>query len=221
MTDTAAVGARREVFERYARWLAYATIAWNVIEAVVAIGSGVAAGSVALIGFGLDSVVEVGSAVVVAWQFRGVSEAREARALRLIAISFFALGGYILLDSGHALIAGDRAETSVAGMVIAALSLVVMPTLAYAKRRTATALDSRTVLADSKQTMLCTYLSAVLLIGLVLNATVGWWWADPLAGIAIAAVALNEGRQAWAGEDCCDIPAVVSRPAEPDACCDE
>ncbi len=212
---------RRAAFERYARWLAYATIAWNTIEAIVAIASGVAAGSVALVGFGLDSVVEVGSAVVVAWQFRGVSEEREARALRLIAVSFFALGAYILIDSGRSLIASDRAETSVAGIVIAALSLVVMPVLAYAKRRTATALGSRTVLADSKQTMLCTYLSAVLLAGLVLNALLGWWWADLLAAIAISIVAINEGREAWRGENCCDTPANGAPETEPDGCRDE
>lgn len=197
-------GARRLRFERYARLLAYATIAWNVIEAVVAISSGVAAGSVALVGFGLDSVVEVGSAVVVAWQFHGNSHAKEERALRLIAISFFVLGAYVAFESARALLTGEHPDTSVAGLVIATLSLAVMPLLAFGKRRTAAALGSRTVAADSKQTLLCTYLSAVLLAGLALNALAGWWWADPLAGLMIAAVAANEGREAWQGDNCCD-----------------
>ena len=201
---SAALPARRADLERTALLLACATIAWNVIEAVVALASGVIAGSVALVGFGLDSIVEVGSAVVVAWQFRGVSEEREERALRLIAISFFALTAYIVFDSARSLIDGDRASTSTAGIVIASLSLVVMPTLAWAERRTARSLGSRTVAADSRQTMLCTYLSAVLLTGLALNALFGWWWADPVAALAIAGVAAKEGREAWRGEDCCD-----------------
>lgn len=208
---SAALPAHRAHLERTALWLAYATIAWNSIEAVVAVASGIVAGSVALIGFGLDSVVEVGSALVVAWQFRGVSEEREARALRLIALSFFALAAYIAFDSARALLGGDRSETSVAGIVIAALSLVVMPLLVWAKRRTAVALGSRTVAADGRQTMLCTYLSAVLLAGLGLNALFGWWWADPLTALAIAGVAVNEGRQAWRGEDCCDDPSPSPR----------
>lgn len=205
---SAALPARRIDLERTARLLAYATIGWNTIEAVVAVVSGIAAGSVALVGFGLDSVVEVGSAVIVAWQFRGVSEDRDARALRLIAISFFVLAAYIAFDSVRALAGGDHAATSVAGIVIASLSLLVMPALAFAKRRTAVALGSRTVAADSRQTMLCTYLSAVLLAGLALNALLGWWWADPLAALAIAAVAANEGREAWRGDDCCEAPRV-------------
>lgn len=208
---SAALPAGRANLERTALWLAYATIAWNAIEAVVAIASGIIAGSVALVGFGLDSVIEVGSAVVVAWQFRGISEEREARALRLIAISFFALAAYIAFDSARALLGGDRSDTSVAGIVIAALSLVVMPLLAWAKRRTAVALGSRTVAADSRQTMLCTYLSAVLLAGLALNALFGWWWADPLAALAIAGVAANEGREAWRGDDCCDASSASTR----------
>lgn len=204
--SSAALPGRRANLEKTALWLAYATIAWNTIEAVVAIGSGIAAGSVALVGFGLDSVVEVGSALVVAWQFRGISEAREARALRLIAISFFAFAAYIAFDSARALLGAERAETSIAGIAIAALSLVVMPVLAWAKRRTAVGLGSRTVAADGRQTMLCTYLSAVLLAGLALNAVFGWWWADSLAALAIAGVAVNEGREAWRGDDCCDGP---------------
>ena len=201
-----AVPSERQRLERTARLLAYATIGWNAIEAIVAIGSGVIAGSVALVGFGLDSIVEVGSAVVVAWQFRGASEEREARALRLIAISFFVLAIYVAVDSVRALVSGDRPEVSAPGIAIAALSLLVMPVLAIAKRRTSSALGSRTVAADGRQTMLCTYLSAVLLAGLALNAILGWWWADPIAGIAIAGVAAREGRDAWRGEDCCAGP---------------
>jgi divalent metal cation (Fe/Co/Zn/Cd) transporter len=196
----------RSTLERRARQLAYATIGWNSLEAIVAIASGLAVRSVALVGFGLDSVVEVGSAIVIAWQFRGASAEKEERALRLVALSFFALGGYIVFDSVRSLAAREAPEASVLGIVIAILSLVVMPALAWAKRRTAADLHSRTVAADSRQTMLCTYLSAVLLIGLVLNAWAGWWWADPFAAIVIAGVAINEGREAWtaeAGEDGC------------------
>lgn len=208
---SAALPARRAHLERTALLLAYATIGWNTIEAVVAVASGVIVGSVALVGFGLDSIVEVGSAVVVAWQFKGVSEEREERALRLIAISFFALAAYIAFDSARSLLEGDRAGSSTAGIIIAALSLVVMPALAWAKRRTAVSLGSRTVAADSRQTMLCTYLSAVLLAGLALNALFGWWWADPLAALAIAGVAANEGRGAWRADDCCDNSLPVAR----------
>jgi divalent metal cation (Fe/Co/Zn/Cd) transporter len=201
---SASTRSGRAALERTALLLAYGTVLWNAVEAVVAIASGMAAGSVALVAFGLDSVVEVGSAIVVAWQFRGASEEREERALRLIAISFFVLGVYIIFDSARALVTAEHPEVSLAGIAIAAVSLIVMPALAWAKRRTARALDSRTVAADSRQTMLCTYLSAVLLAGLAVNAVFGWWWADPLAGIVIAGVAIKEGREAWQGDPCCD-----------------
>jgi divalent metal cation (Fe/Co/Zn/Cd) transporter len=183
--------------------LAVLTVAWNVVEAVVAIAAGVAAGSIALVGFGFDSTIEVMSATVVAWQFQrelraGYDESRERRALRLIAVSFFVLATYVVTESLRGLFLADtEAAESTAGIVLAAASLVVMPALAWAKRHTADALGSRTLRADSIETMLCAWLSVVLLAGLVLNATLGWWWADPVAAIAIAAFAVTEGLEAW------------------------
>lgn len=182
-----------------------ATVGWNTAEAVVAILAGVAASSVALVGFGLDSVIEVSAAVVVLWQFRGLSEEHEQVALRLIAVCFFALAVYVAATSIHDLWTSTEPDTSVVGIVLTALSALVMPVLARLKRQTAAALASRTLLADSKQTDLCTYLSLATLAGLALNALLGWWWADPTAALFIAYVALQEGREAWRGEadDCC------------------
>jgi divalent metal cation (Fe/Co/Zn/Cd) transporter len=180
--------------------LEYLTIGWNVIEAVVAVAAGIAASSIALIGFGLDSLIEVFAASVVVWQLQGVSEQRERRALRLIALSFFVLAGYVVAEAVRDLIVGAEAEESVVGIVLAAVSLVVMPALAIAKRRTAKRMNSATLLADSTETLLCSYLSAILLAGLVLNAAVGWWWADSLAAIGIAFLAVREGLEIWRDE---------------------
>ena len=184
--------------------LAWATVAWNLVEAVVAIWAGRRAGSMALVGFGLDSTIEVASALVILWQFAGRDEQRERLALKLIGVSFFALAAYVSVQSVLTLVTATRPDVSIVGITLAALSLVVMPLLAHAKRRTGQQLGSATVTADSQQTWLCTYLSAVLLAGLALNATLGWWWADPLAGLAIAGLAVREGREAWAGDPCCD-----------------
>ena len=190
---------------RRARLLAGASVGYNVIEAIVALGAGLVAGSVALVGFGLDSVVEVSSGLIILWQFRHpMPEAREQRALRLMAISFFALAAYVSLESVTSLVGGSAPDPSPVGIGLAVASLVVMPALSWAQRRTGRALGSDAVVADSTQTLLCTYLSAVLLVGLTLNATLGWSWADPLAGLVIAAVAAKEGREAWRGEGCCD-----------------
>lgn len=199
---------RRTVLARRVRWLVAATIAYNVVEAVVAIAAGTVASSTALVGFGLDSVVEVSSALAVAWQFSArdhdVREARERRALRVIAVSFFALAAYVVVESVRALVGGAEAEHSTVGIVLAAVSLVVMPGLSYAQRRAGRELGSASAVADSKQTLLCTYLSGVLLVGLVLNSLFGWSWADPVAALVIAAVAVREGREAWRGDTCCD-----------------
>jgi divalent metal cation (Fe/Co/Zn/Cd) transporter len=189
---------------RRARWLARFTIAWNVLEGLVAVGAGVAAGSVALVGFGLDSGVEVFAGTVVLWQLRGVPEERERRALRLIAISFFALGAYVVAEAARELVVGDEAGGSPVGIALAAVSLAVMPVLAGLKRRTGRQLANPVVLADSTETLLCSWLSLILLVGLALNASIGWWWADPLAGLGIAALALREGREAWHGDACDD-----------------
>lgn len=190
--------------------LAAATIVWNVGEAVVAIGAGIAAGSIALFGFGFDSTIEVLSACVVVWQFRGErrgghDEARERTALRLIGASFFILAAYVSIEAVRDLffVEGVASESSV-GIALAALSLVVMPVLAMAKGRTASALGSATLRADAAETLLCSWLSAALLAGLLLNATIGWWWADPVAALVIAGLAIKEGLEAWRGEHCDD-----------------
>ncbi|WP_329377888.1 cation transporter [Streptomyces sp. NBC_01716] len=205
--------ARRDILARRIRLLVAATIVYNVIEAVVAITAGTLASSTALIGFGLDSVVEVSSAAAVAWQFsareHSVREAREKRTLRIIAVSFYALAAYVSVDAVRALAGGGEADGSVPGIVLAALSLAIMPFLSAAQRRAGRELGSASAVADSKQTLLCTYLSAVLLVGLLANATLGWSWADPVAALVIAAVAIKEGREAWRGDGCC-APVVVA-----------
>lgn len=199
--------ARRDALARRIRLLVAATIAYNLIEAAVALTAGTIASSSALVGFGLDSVIEVSSATAVAWQFsardHAVREARERAALRIIALSFFALAAYVSVDAVRALTGDGEAERSVTGIVIAALSLAVMPFLSAAQRRAGRELGSASAVADSKQTLLCTYLSAVLLVGLLLNATLGWSWADPVAALVIAVIAVKEGRDAWQGKGCC------------------
>lgn len=198
---------RRDVLARRIRLLVTLTIAYNVIEAVVAIAAGTAASSTALIGFGLDSVIEVSSAAAVAWQFsardHATREAREHRALRIIAFSFFALAAYVSVEAARTLIGGHRADESIPGIVLASLSVMIMPFLSSIQRRTGRELGSGSAVADSKQTLICTYLSAVLLVGLVLNAALGWSWADPLVALAIAGLAIREGLQAWRGDGCC------------------
>ena len=194
----------RKRLGRRAQLLAAASVTYNAVEAVIAITAGLVAGSVALIGFGLDSVVEVSSGLIILWQFRHeIPESRERKALRLIAVSFFALAAYVTFQSVRALLGGAEPEPSPVGVGLAIASLLVMPFLSWAQRRTGRQLGSQTVVADSTQTLLCTYLSGVLLAGLVLNATLGWSWADPIAGLVIAAVAVREGREAWRGDGCC------------------
>lgn len=205
---------------RRAQLLAGASVTYNVIEAIIAIAAGIVAGSVALVGFGLDSVVEVSSGLIILWQFRHkLPEAREQQALRLMAFSFFALAGYVTFESVRALVSGRDPDPSPVGIGLAAASLMIMPFLSWAQRRTGKALGSNAVVADSTQTLLCTYLSAVLLVGLVLNATLGWSWADPIAGLVIAAVAVKEGREAWRGEGCCAPTGTSTSDAESDAGC--
>lgn len=190
---------------RRAQLLAGVSVAYNAVEAVVAITAGLVAGSVALLGFGLDSVVEVSSGLVVLWQFRhALPQSRERQALRLMALSFFALAAYVGVESVRALATGSDPGTSPVGIGLALASLAIMPLLSAAQRRTGRALGSAAVVADSTQTSLCAWLSGVLLVGLTLNAALGWWWADPLAGLVIAAVAVSEGREAWRGESCRD-----------------
>lgn len=196
--------ARRARLHRRIRWFVAATIAYNIIESIVAIAEGSRVSSTALVGFGLDSVIEVSSAAAVAWQFSSPDpEAREKAALRVIAVSFFALAGYVTVEAVRSLAGVTEARHSSIGIALTAVSLVIMPTLSWAQRRAGRELGSRSAVADSKQTLLCTYLSAVVLAGLVVNSLLGWTWADPIAALILAGVAVNEGREAWRGETCC------------------
>jgi divalent metal cation (Fe/Co/Zn/Cd) transporter len=196
--------SRRAVLSRRVRLLVAGTISYNMIEAVVAISAGVVASSTALIGFGLDSVIEVASASAVAWQFCGRDpQTRERTALKMIALSFFALAGYVTVESVRSLTGAQEAEHSTVGIMLAALSLVIMPLLSYAQRRAGRELGSASAVADSRQTLLCTYLSGALLVGLLLNSLFGWSWADPIVALIIAGVAVREGQQAWRGKHCC------------------
>lgn len=198
------------------------TITWNVIEAVIAIIAGGAASSAALVGFGLDSIVEVLSAAAVAWQFAAPDpQRREKIALRVIAVSFFALAAYVSVDAVLALTGLNEPEHSAVGIVLAALSLIVMPFLSWFERRTGRELGSASAVADSKQTLICTYLSAALLAGLLLNSLFGWAWADSIAALVIAVFAIREGVEAWRGDACCAAPgAVLTGEQESDTCND-
>jgi divalent metal cation (Fe/Co/Zn/Cd) transporter len=196
--------ARRAVLRRRIRLLVAATITYNVVEAIIAISAGTVAGSIALIGFGLDSVIEVSSAAAVAWQFSAPDpERREQVALRVIAGSFFALAAYVTVEALRTLVTGSEPERSTVGIVLVAVSVVVMPFLSWAQRRAGRELGSASAVADSRQTLLCTYLSAGVLVGLVLNAALAWWWADPVVALGLAAVAVREGRNALHGQTCC------------------
>ncbi|MBB2992389.1 divalent metal cation (Fe/Co/Zn/Cd) transporter [Mycolicibacterium iranicum] len=195
---------RRAVLTRRVRLLVAATITYNLVEAAVALTEGVRVSSAALIGFGLDSLVEVSSAAAVAWQFSARDpETREKATLRFIAFTFFALAAYVAVDAILTLAGWRETQPSPLGIVVAAASLAIMPALSYAQRRTGRELGSASAVADAKQTLLCTYLSAVLLGGLVLHATTGWTWADPVAALGIAALAVREGVEAWRGDPCC------------------
>lgn len=183
------------------------TITWNLIEAVIALLAGGMASSAALIGFGLDSIVEVLSAAAVVWQFAAPDpEKREKTALRIIAISFFALAAYVAVDAGLSLLGFREPEHSTIGIVLAALSLIVMPFLSWFERRTGRELGSASAVADSKQTLICSYLSAALLVGLLLHSALGWAWADSVAALVIAGFAVREGIEAWRGDACCSTP---------------
>jgi divalent metal cation (Fe/Co/Zn/Cd) transporter len=201
--------AARSVTLRRGLRIEYFGLGYNVAEAAIGIVAGLAAGSVALFGFGLDAVVEASSSLVIIWRLNversgsSSSEEAEHKAIRMVAVAFFALAAYIAVNSTVDLVRGHRPDESTVGIVLAVVSLAVMPWLARQKRRIASELHSGSMLADSKQTELCTYLSAVLLVGLVANATLGWWWADPVAGLGIAFFAANEGRELWTTEDLC------------------
>ena len=203
MTTIAPSPARRATLHRRIRLIVAFTIVYNVIEAIVAITAGSVASSAALIGFGLDSSIEVLSAAAVAWQFtRRDPERWEKPTLRVIAVAFFALAIYVVASSALSLIGGDRPAHSTVGLVLTAVSVVVMPLVSLAERRAGREVGSATAVADSKQTLICTYLSAAVLIGLALNSLWGWWWADAVAGLVIAIFAVREGVEAWKGDAC-------------------
>lgn len=192
-----------------ARLLNRITIGWNVVEGVIAIVAGAAAGSMSLVGFGLDSVIEVSAAVILAWRLakegqRGCMEGFDRRATRLVAVSFAVLAAYVGVESVRDLLGAARPEASGVGIAIAALSLMVMPMLARSKRRLAPVLGSQAAASEANQTKLCAVLSAVVLVGLALNAVLGWWWADPLAGVGIAVVASVEAVRTWRSEALAD-----------------
>ncbi|MDQ0372664.1 cation transporter [Cellulomonas humilata] len=216
---------RRPLLERRIRWIVAATISYNVVEAGVALVAGRLASSSALIGFGLDSIVEVLSAAAVAWQFSAPNpHTRERAAMRTIALSFFGLAAFVTVDAARTLLSATEPEHSTAGILLAAVSLAVMPFLSWFERRTGRELGSASAVADSKQTLICTYLSAVLLVGLVLNSTLGWWWADPVAAVVIAAFAVREGVEAWRGDACCTPVSQLVASDEArcdDGCCDD
>jgi divalent metal cation (Fe/Co/Zn/Cd) transporter len=195
LTPKAAGADRVARLRRRGFWLEYASMAWMTAEAAVAITAGVVASSIALVGFGLDSVVEFFAAAVVVWQLRG--EDRETRAVRLIGVTFFALAAYLAVEGIRDLAGRARPEQSIPGLAVTAAALVVMPLLAVAKRRTGRALGNRTLIADSAETAFCAVTSAATLLGVGLNAWLGWWWADPVAALVIAALAVKEGLEAW------------------------
>jgi divalent metal cation (Fe/Co/Zn/Cd) transporter len=188
---------------RRGKQLEYLTIGWNCVEAIAAVGAGLLAGSIALVGFGFDSVIESLSGAVLLWRL-SAGEHREKIALRLVGVSFLILAAYVGFDAVKSLIFRESPEASYAGIAIAALSLIVMPLLARAKRRIAANLNSRAMLADSRQTDICAYLSAILLGGLILNALFGFWWADPVAALIMMPIIAREGFEALQGKTCDD-----------------
>jgi divalent metal cation (Fe/Co/Zn/Cd) transporter len=197
----------REKWEAQARFLAWGGIAWHFIEFAIALAAGIAASSIALIGFGADSLIEALAGFVVLWLFTGGrlgSEKAERRAQQMIAASFFVIAAYVGVEAVRTLVGGDHPSASWVGIALAAFTAATMPLLAVAKRRVGNRLHSSATVKEASQTQLCAYLSVALLIGLGANALAGWWWADPIAALVIVAVAVREGRQSWRGEGCCD-----------------
>jgi divalent metal cation (Fe/Co/Zn/Cd) transporter len=200
--------SERAKLERRARLLAWGGIGWHFIEFGIALGAGIAAGSIALIGFGADSLIEALAGFVVLWLFTGTrlgSHHAERRAQQMISVSFFVLAAYVTVEAARTLISADHPETSWIGVGLAAFTALTMPLLAAAKRRVGNRLHSSATVKEASQTTLCAYLSVALLVGLLANALAGWWWADPTAALVIAAFAVKEGRESWRGEGCCDL----------------
>jgi divalent metal cation (Fe/Co/Zn/Cd) transporter len=206
------------------RLLSWLSLAWMAVEGGVAIAAGLVAGSIALIGFGLDSAIEGFASVIIVWRFTGhrmFSARAEDRAQKLVAVQFFVLAPYVAIESVRALISGERPQESWVGIALAISSVILMPMLGTAKQRLADQLGSAATKGEGRQNMLCAYLAGALLVGLLGNAVVGAWWLDPAVGLLIAAVAVKEGGEAWRGEGCCvaDPLAGVSEPGCTDDCC--
>jgi divalent metal cation (Fe/Co/Zn/Cd) transporter len=204
--STAIFIAERPRLERRARLLAWGGNAWHVIEFAIALGAGIAAGSVALVAFGVDSLIEVAAGLTIVWRFTGsrlASVTSERSAQRVIALSYFLLAAYVAVESVRDLVGGHKPAASWVGIGLAAVTAPTMPLLARAKRRVGHALGSAATVGEGGQNMICAYLSVALLVGLLLNAVVGWWWADPVAALVIGAVAVREGRESWRGDACC------------------
>ena len=216
--------AERERLVRRAKALAWLGVGWHGVEAAIAVGAGIAAGSIALVGFGADSLVEAFAGLIVLWRFasaRATSVDAERRAQQLIAISFYMIAAYVGVEATRSLAVADQPDVSWVGIGLSAFTLATMPPLATAKARVADPLGSSATKSESRQTMLCAYLSAALLVGLGLNAFAGWWWADPITALLIAAVAVKEGRDAWRGDACCTALPLDAAGGDrcPDACC--
>ena len=214
----------REAYRRHAKrakWLSWLSLAWMTVEGGVAIAAGLAASSIALIGFGLDSAVEGFASLVIVWRFTGqrvFSHAAEERAQKLVAIQFFVLAPYVAVESVRHLLGGDHAEVSWVGVALALGSVVFMPMLGVAKQRIADQIGSAATKGEGRQNMLCAYMAAALLVGLLGNALAGLWWLDPGVGLLIAALAVKEGAEAWRGEGCCVSDPLADERCEDDCC---
>jgi divalent metal cation (Fe/Co/Zn/Cd) transporter len=208
MGTNATSADERTALARRGRRLEYFTIVWNSLEGLIAIGAGVIAGSISLVGFGVDSFIEVTSGAALLWRMSGDDQARwehrEAITLRIVWLCFVALAAYVAYEAVNDLVSGSPSRPSAVGIALAGVSLVVMPLLARSKRRVARALASGAMRADARQTDFCMYLSAILLAGLVLNFLVGWWWADPIAALIMTPLIIKEGSSALRGDTCCD-----------------
>jgi divalent metal cation (Fe/Co/Zn/Cd) transporter len=202
--ETLAETIQREQL-RAGRQLEYFTLGWNITEAAVAMGAGVFAGSIALLGFGIDSLIESLSGGILLWRLQRAQtdQERERPALTLVGVSFFLLALYVAVEAATSLLRREQPEISIVGIVLSVVSLIVLPLLARAKRRVAARLESRALFADSRQTDICAYLSAILLGGLLLNALFGWWWADPVAALCMLPLIFHEGIEALTGRSCC------------------
>jgi divalent metal cation (Fe/Co/Zn/Cd) transporter len=213
---------------RFARWLAWASLAWMTVEGILGLTAGFTAGSIALVGWALSSVVEGLASAIVIWRFTGsrtLSGTAEERAQKAVAVSFWLLAPYVAVESVRDLVGQHRPETTLLGIGLTVSSLVLMPALGVAKRRLGARLGSAATAGEGGQNLLCAYLAAAVLAGLIANSLWGWWWVDPLAGLVVAAMAVREGREAWRGENCCAVPGIAGEPGCgcgpgcTDACC--